>query len=233
MRRRVELPDLDDEIRADPRPHVLYLRTFGRESVYFARKELPEGLNRAQRIGRRLVEDQFESLQTLEKFLGPELRRRVGPFIALGDPTDRVPREGAARTWNEDHTWWDAFLRLMPAARCIVVSVHESEGLAQELEQVRAQGRQRQLFLFTPPHGPDGRGSRTVALNNRLPGHQPESWEKVVPFMRKLGYTLPVAHPGPGAVIGFDHRGRARVLTTGATTAAGYVTPLLAALESR
>ncbi|NEB03967.1 hypothetical protein [Streptomyces sp. SID13726] len=230
MRRRSELPTADQTLSEDPRPPVLFLRTFGRESVYFSRKELPEGLNRAQRTARRLTEDRFEAFQTVEKFLSRELNDRVGPFVALGDPADRVPREGASRNWGEDGTWEQVFLDLMPRSRCIVVAVHVSEGLAWELARVREADRQRRLFMFTPTYDEGGRVLNMVSVNNRLPGHTPERWERIVPFMRDLGYTLPEAHPGPGAVIGFGPDCEAVVLSTGASTASGYVTPLLGAL---
>lgn len=232
MHRRVHLPDADEVLRADPRPHVLFLRTFGKESAYFSRKELPERLNRAQRIARRLFEDQFEKFQTLEKFLEAELTRRVGPFVALGDPLDRAPREGAARTYLEDDTWWQEFKRLAPQARCLVVAVHSSGSLKDELEFIREKGLQHKLFLFTPTYDQDGLLYRMAPSDNRLFRQQPERWENLVPFLKGLRYTLPEAHPGPGAVIGFGPDGEARVLTTGATTAAGYVTPLLAALTA-
>lgn len=48
--------------------------------------------------------------------------------------------------------------------------------------------------------------------------------------MEALGYVLPMEHPGPGSVIGFDERGSAVVLTTGATTAREYAAAIAARL---
>lgn len=230
--RRSRLPTADQVREVDRRPPVLFLRTFGKEAVSFSRKELSPDLNPLQRAIRRLREDPFEGVQTLERFLSAELTKRVGPLMGLGDPTDRLPREGAARTWVADGTWRSEILRLIAEARCVIAEIHASPGLAWELAQVLDAGRHRRLFLFTAPSTVGGRISTAVSVNNRVFRQHPESWENTVAFMKDVGYALPEVHPGPGAVLGFNPSGGAILLTTGATTAAGFVTPVVEALAT-
>ncbi|WP_327695954.1 hypothetical protein [Streptomyces sp. NBC_00459] len=229
--RRKAYPDAHTIREQDPRPPVLFLRTFGKESVYFSRRELPSDLTRAQRARERFTEDPFEGLKTLEAFVRGELHERVGPLVALGDPTDRLPRDGAARTWVGYGVWQDEFLRQIAQARCFIAEIHDSPGLAWELTEIfGSEHRRGRLFVFTPPRGENGRASVAVSVNNRVLRQRPESWEKTVEFMGKIGYSLPTVSPGPGAVIGFGSSGEGIVLATGATTAAGFVTPIVEAL---
>ncbi|UNO38673.1 hypothetical protein [Streptomyces sp. MST-110588] len=230
--KRSRLPTAEQVRAVDERPPVVFLRTFGKESVSFSRKELPAGLNRGQRITRRFFEDKYEGVQTIEFFLADEIDRRLGPLTALGDPTDRLPRVGAVRNWVQDDEWQTQITDLIAQARCLLAVIHASPGLEWELKHVRDTGRQQRLFLCTPPHGPDGRASLAVSLNNWARRQRPEEWADACAFMSRLGYTLPTAHPGPGAVIGFGPGGEAIVLTTGATTAAAYVTAVAEALEA-
>ncbi len=224
-------PDAVTIREQDPRPPVLFLRTFGKESSYFSRRELPSHLTRAQRLKARLGEQYFESLKTLEAFVRSELGERVGPLVALGDPTDRLPRDGAARMWVDYGVWRDEFRRQIADARCVIAEIHVSPGLAWELAEVfGSEHRRSRLFVFTPPRAANGRASFAVSVNNRLLRQRPESWEKTVEFMAEIGYVLPAESPGPGAVIGFTPAGAGVVLATAATTAAGFVTPIVEAL---
>jgi hypothetical protein len=65
---------------------------------------------------------------TLEDFLGPEITNRIGPFVALGNPLDFVPPDGAARAYVADDEWPKHFADLVRRARCMVPARNMSCG---------------------------------------------------------------------------------------------------------
>ncbi len=83
----------------DTRPAVLYLRGFRQESDPFAWVPPKE----ASRYTRR--HPTGITAVTFEQYLGAEFAMQLGPFVALGNPLDSVPPEGAARSYATDGDW--------------------------------------------------------------------------------------------------------------------------------
>ena len=156
-------------------------------------------------------------LLTLEQYLGMEISARIGPFIALGNPVDFVPPEGAARTYVADDEWTKHFEEMVRRARCIVVMAATSEHVLWELAQIRSMGLQQRLFVLTKPKLV--RKTRAVA------------WGTFAAALRQADYESCGEDPGPGAAVGFDGDGQAVVLKRDAKSAAETVDALCSRLE--
>ena len=148
--RRAAAPDASAVLAVDPRPPVVYLRPFQQEEETFA--ELPwRWRDFWTNAGRSIMRRKSWHLLTLEQYLGMEISARIGPFIALGNPVDFVPPEGAARTYVADDEWTNHFEEMVRRARCIVVMAATSEHVLWELALIRSMSLQQRLFVLTKP----------------------------------------------------------------------------------
>jgi hypothetical protein len=170
-----------------------------------------------------------------EVYLGSEFRERIGPFIALGNPEDYLPPEGAIRTYADDEGWYEYFERLARQAICMVMPVSNSGNLQRELAFLRGEGLQQRLFIFTPLWRPgDVRAPFPARASfwivSRLYGLTGSSapvasWNQLAENLARLGFDLG-EDPGRGAVVTFDSEGKAMVLVTAAETPPDFVEPL-------
>ena len=116
--------------------------------------------------------------------MGIEVSARIGPFIALGNPVDFVPPEGAARTYVADDEWTKHFEEMVRRARCIVLMAATSDHVLWELAQIRLMGLQQRLFVLTKPKLV--RKTRAVA------------WNTFAAALRQAGYQPCGEDPGTG-----------------------------------
>jgi hypothetical protein len=95
LARLARLAFADRVLMADARPSVLFLRSFETDKI-----AIPG-------IGRRkgLLTGWKFVASGIDLFLKSEVLRVVGPFIALGDPDDYLPSDGAARLYRSDERW--------------------------------------------------------------------------------------------------------------------------------
>ena len=113
-----------DAVRSDPRAPVIYLRSFATESG---------AIGGEQDLSRVLNE--------------------VGPFVAIGDPGDKLPPLGAARFYERHFASegrdWQAFVReLLGRSALVFVVPGTSTGLAWELARCRELLRPERLFIL-------------------------------------------------------------------------------------
>lgn len=218
-RRRLNAPDLADTVTADTRPTVLYIRAFRQESdpfAYVPPKELPRYTRRGMP----------KPAVTFEQYLGAEFARQLGPFVALGNPLDSVPPEGAARNYAPDEDWQRHFCAHAGAAAAIVMNGSRSDNLQWELAEITRNGWQCRLFFLTAPAPPPrGRvGRRLVnALRCSAKGVRIPRWEQFAAELKQAGLHVPPIEPGPGSVMTFDAAGRAEVLMRGAQQSEEFV----------
>jgi hypothetical protein len=210
--RRAAAPDATALLAADPRPPVLYLRPFQQEEESFAR--LPWRWSDLWTSVRQRITRQRKSwlTLTLEQYLGSELSARLGPFIALGNPVDFVPPEGAARSYVADDEWTEHFDDLVRRARCVVIMAAASESVLWELARIRTLGLERKLLVLTQP----GLGRKAAA----------KAWIPFADALRRAGHKPCREDPGPGAAIAFDAAGGAIVIKCDAQSATETVDAL-------
>lgn len=110
----------DELMKLDPRPPVLYLRSFQADA--HADKAM-QSRSAAQWLPMSLP----QNLVTEEEQIA-QLMTRVGPFVAIGRPGERLPQLGASRLYATDDTWQGIILDLFQRSRLIVMRVGETEG---------------------------------------------------------------------------------------------------------
>ena len=109
--RQQRLPTLDEELKRDPRPPILLLRSFAVDSV----RPPPLWAFLLPRFFRNVAGLSFDD------FLASSVRKRLGPFVGLGDPNDYLPTPGVTRVYQDDANWQDAVLDLVRRAGAVIL----------------------------------------------------------------------------------------------------------------
>jgi len=140
--RRMRIRGAELALAEDQRPPIVYLRPFDADRTQIA-----------VRMWSRLrvpARERFE--RTYEERLARTLRK-AGPFVAVGDPTERLPLLGAARVYVDDEHWRDAVGELIARASLVVLHVGESQGVVWEVHHTIALGDPERVVLSLPLQG--------------------------------------------------------------------------------
>lgn len=132
--RRLSAPTATQVMRRDPRPPVLYLRSF-RDDTVTSRQITP-----LYPMFRRYSEE-----DQLARAL-----RAAGPVVAIGRPNEQLPELGAARLYAGADEWQATVTTLMGLAALVVVRGASTPGLQWELEQVLGRMPLQKLLLLIP-----------------------------------------------------------------------------------
>ncbi|MGH3840503.1 MAG: hypothetical protein ACRDS0_03525 [Pseudonocardiaceae bacterium] len=216
-RKRASAPKLDEAISTDPRMPVLYLRAFHQESAPFM--WVPTKERSRYTSEPVLAQGWRESSVTFEQYLGGEFTRELGPFVALGNPADALPPEGAARRYAADDDWQQNFVTLAESAASIVIEPSYSDNLRWEITTIITRHWQHKLFVITPP-APQSKPKRTLlwayAAFRAAKGLPTPSWERFAAELSCTGLHIDQI-PSPGSVVSFDSESQALLLIRGAT----------------
>jgi uncharacterized RDD family membrane protein YckC len=128
-----------DVLACDPRPPVVYLRSFG------ADERAAEDAGVALSI--RGI--QFTVTTTEEEQIS-KVVRRLGPMIAIGRPNEVVPLLGAARMYVADEQWQDRVLSMMNQAALVLMRAGKTEGFWWEVETAVANVRPERIVWLVP-----------------------------------------------------------------------------------
>ena len=170
--RRMRVAGAERMLAADARAPIVYLRPFGADRAQIA-KRMSSRVRMSPREG-------FE--KTYEERLARTLRT-VGPFIAVGDPTERLPLLGAARLYAADEEWRETVDELTARAGVVVLQAGESDGLAWEVRHVIELNAPERAILSLPLHA-----KRT----------EPSRQDRYDAFRRRFGDDFP--RPLPEAI---------------------------------
>ena len=147
--RRMRVRGAERALAEDERAPIVYLRPFDADST-----EIATRWSSRQRIS------PFAGVEkTYEQRLARTLRE-VGPFVAIGDPTERLPQLGAARLYAADEEWQAKVDDLTARAGVIVLHAGQSLGLAWEVRHVIALDAPERLVLSLPLHAKRKQPSR-------------------------------------------------------------------------
>jgi hypothetical protein len=140
--RRHAAPPAGEVLRRDPRPLVLYLRSFKDDRLKV-------------RVGgprRRSWLDSFAHprLDRFEEVLAWNLWQ-FGPVVAPSLPGQKLPPLGAARAQLSDQSWRHEIEHWMRQAQVIVVVLGRTEGLAWEIGRLLALDMWHKAILVVPP----------------------------------------------------------------------------------
>jgi TM2 domain-containing membrane protein YozV len=191
-----EAPDADDVMARDPRPPVLYLRSFQDDGD-------PVLIRDVDRVSRWLYGLWMPNTPEQEV---ADLLDRIGPVIAIGKPGEPLPELGAARLYVSHDRWQARVQELMAGAALVVIRVGASAGVVWEIEQALQRLPRERLLLLLIGEGTVAAPVREAlalplgdALDAALPQPQRQRWFR---------YLMPNLHRRIGGVIGFDAAGR-------------------------
>ncbi|MEP7282253.1 MAG: TM2 domain-containing protein [Rubrivivax sp.] len=197
--RRHEALSADEAMARDPRPPVLYLRSFQ-----------DDGVALLAQTGSRWARTVAAAVQapTPEERLARVLAD-IGPLIAIGKPGEPLPELGAARLYVGHADWQAEVQRLLQRAALVVVRVGASPGVRWEIEQaLAALPRSRLVFatLGQTALAPEIHGRLAPVLGLALPAmltqvDAPTGWQVL--------WRQP--HRRLGALVWFDAEGRPQV----------------------
>jgi hypothetical protein len=124
-RRQLVAPDAVEALSADPRPPVLYLRSFEADRSSFA--------------------------ETCEAHL-EGIFSALGPMIAVGEPGERFQTLGVPRMYVGGD-WKSEVTRLAAGARLLIFRIGRTEGFWWEVSEVAAKVDPRKVLFFLPRKG--------------------------------------------------------------------------------
>jgi hypothetical protein len=129
-------------LKKDPRPFVLYLRSFRDDSSFRMWARTANG----RILPERLVRISFEEV-VADHLWG------YGPVLAIGDPktSDGAAPLGAARDYTLSSDWQNHVSELMQRTSLIVAVVAQTSGLAWEIDAVARHGLLAKFVLLFPP----------------------------------------------------------------------------------
>lgn len=136
-------------LRRDPRPPVLYLRSFGDDRLRLRVATYGRAAFIERLTTRRLAP--FEHV--IARYLA-----QVGPVVAVNRPGTRLAPLGAARETLSDDAWRGAIDQLIERASLIVVGAAPNvvpPGFEWELIRLAGRYWQSTLFVLPPVPGPD------------------------------------------------------------------------------
>ncbi len=126
-------------LAADPRPPVVYLRSFEADSEIVLR---PDG------FWKRAMTVFFDYAVTFspEQELA-EILNRVGPVIAIGKPGEPLPELGAARLYVGDADWKAKVTDWMARSGLVLIRTGSTPNLHWEIEQAMTRVPRRQILF--------------------------------------------------------------------------------------
>ncbi len=125
----------------DPRPPVVYLRSFEADSELVLR---PAG------FWNRVATVFFDYMVTFspEQELA-EILNRVGPVIAIGKPGEPLPELGAARLYVGDADWKAKVTDMIARSRLVIIRAGSTPNLQWEIEQTMTRVPRRQILFVS------------------------------------------------------------------------------------
>lgn len=247
-----KMPTAAEALQKDSRPPVLYLRSFDQESLKFVhlkdeeKKKYNDFLNYAEDVHLPPFERKLYDLMnhsailvadvpvhgediTFEKYFRSEVMQRIGPLVALGNPIDDLPSEGAYRDYQIDDKWKDVFYERAAQSACILMQLGNSNNLQFELTSILSRGMRQKLFILTPPQA-DVK-DKNAWIRKYVLREKPATWEAFSTILKTNGYQILEEQPGIGSVLTFGPDGRPLLLVQGAFEPGEYILPIYTRLK--
>lgn len=137
--RKLTRESFEETVRSDPRPPILFLRSFLDDQVTLPRPPLYVTYWLAEPTPRRLDHALVERFSTL------------APFVAIGKPGEEDLPFGAARFYVPDDEWESKVKEFAASAHSIVVIADESPGVKWEVERMLEEPFVRKSFFLASP----------------------------------------------------------------------------------
>jgi hypothetical protein len=133
-----------DVLAKDDRPPVIYLRGFQDEVRERGVGELLAVL------WQRPVATEISAWGPREQIEIAKVMQRIGPYIALGRPGEKLPEVGAAKLYVADADWQPKILEWLKKARLVVLQAGVTPGLRWEIGQMVKRLSPAKLLVILP-----------------------------------------------------------------------------------
>ena len=185
-------------LASDPRPPVMYLRSFGVDNQFLVASpgrgaQLKTHLNYAASVS-----PEQEMAFIME---------RIGPVVAIGKPGERLPELGAARLYVGDDEWREVVGKFINDAALVVIRAGETANLWWETEEALTRRSPERVIIVAL--GPPGSFSTFEQRFNETfgkPAAPPPSPRAPV-LTTFLRFMFPYEHSA-GKIIYFDQHAR-------------------------
>ena len=164
--RRVLQPSADLARQGDPRPPILFLRSFQDDKFKLKERVRVAGVPTNQSI-------------RMEEALAMRLRD-FGPFLAVGEPGEGLPQLGAARAYLSDQEWQNAVVNWIKESRLIAMLCGPTRWIHWEMQNIIQFHRLDRVLLLLPP----GRKPGSAAARRRR-----ERWDNIVRSLEQTPYA--------------------------------------------
>jgi hypothetical protein len=141
-----------DVLTSDPRPPVVYLRSF----LDDVRSPIGGGFGLWLKVLMWFLPVSFE--QELAAIMN-----RLGPFVAVGRPGEKLPELGANRFYFRDDEWQTRVTELVQQARLVVILCGPTANLWWEINHVLTSATPDRVLLVIPE-----RGKRTRTIEEQI-----------------------------------------------------------------
>ena len=157
LSRRHMAEDADSTMSRDPRPPILFLRSFARDSE-LAGNRYDKSSRAKSDIGfSPLIFPQFFTGRrhwTFEEVMCTGLEA-LAPVVAIGKPEEELPALGASRKYVPDDSWKQEVLRLFEASEFTVLLADCSKGLNWEIQTLFDSDKPDKIVLLLPENPQD------------------------------------------------------------------------------
>ena len=156
----------DDLVAKDPRPPVVYLRSFLDDPIASNEETQWQG------GGGGVPAMPYPGPTEEQQLAG--IMNQIGPFIAIGNPSEKLTELGAARTYASSAEWKDKVLAWMLRAKLVVLRAGTTEGFWWEAETVAKNVKPERIVFLLPLTGTEYQAFRKRAetfLPCRLPDY--------------------------------------------------------------
>jgi hypothetical protein len=184
-------------------PEVVILRSFRDDTIAFDPKNM---------LSRQFLPNIDHSLEEILV----RAARSVGRSGAIGDPTEELPKPGAARTYfeaDDNVRWREQATAYIDGCKVLIVLLGSSKGLSWEYGQIAVRRALPRTILVVPPHGGG------------------DGWPIFREAITAEGVTnLPEQLPSDALLVRFDGGGQPRVYRCGSRDPDSYAPKLQQAL---
>lgn len=132
------LRSLEDAQAFDPRPPIMFLRSFSDDQVV---------LKPQRGFFKQWFLDETSRIVSLDHLILKE-GTEIGPTVALGNPDDPVPPYGVARGYFEHSTWKEAVSKHCDQAKGIVLVMDTTAGIEWEVEHLFYQNHMHKTLVL-------------------------------------------------------------------------------------
>ncbi len=134
-------------LKRDTRPPVLYLRSFNDEVEDRSMAKYVKNISTSNKKDLALT---MPSVGFREQDALGYVFRKIGPYIALGKPGEKLPELGSSKIYVPNESWQNAIRDYFKKSILIIFRAGKTEGLKWELQELVQTVAPRKIVMILP-----------------------------------------------------------------------------------